>query len=32
MVWFYVTDRMRRRISSAQLYPVKHCAELKLGV
>lgn len=32
MVWFYVTDRMRRRISSVQLYPVKHCTELKLGV
>lgn len=32
MVCFYLTDKMRRRISSVQLYPVKHCAELKLGV
>nr|WP_268888436.1 hypothetical protein [uncultured Lachnoclostridium sp.] len=32
MVWFYATDRMRRRISSVQLYPVKHCTEFKPGV
>lgn len=31
MVWFYATDRMRRRMVSVQLYPMKHCTELKLG-